>query len=337
MAMKLIWRYPIVLGLLLCSTAFGQARRPATGPPNADPAQVGSIKGRVILESGNAVSQAVQVTLSNVRGTQSRIYSDYQGQFEIRNLPPGEYTLEIEGDRLVYEVTSERVGVLAGVPTVVTLKLKEKSAKETTKAAGAVASVSELSKDVPPKARREFERASKSANDGKTDEAIAHLRRAIEEYPDFLMAHNDLGVQLLGQEKLDEAASEFRRAVEIDAKAFNPTLNLGLVLVRQQRYEEAVEILRQAVALESTSAAAHLYLGLALKGIGDLEAAEPELKSAYSGGGDIGLIALFHLGDLYLKRGDRTLARQAFELYLRQSPNGPYAAQARQLIGHLHQ
>jgi hypothetical protein len=38
---------------------------------------------------------------------------------------------------------------------------------------------------VPPKARKEFERASKSVNEGKTDEAIAHLRRAIQEYPIF--------------------------------------------------------------------------------------------------------------------------------------------------------
>jgi len=335
--MKVNWRYAIVVGMLWCTSAAGQARRPATGPPTADPSQVGSIKGRVLLESGNSVSQAVQVTLSNMRGTQARLYSDNQGQFEIRNLPPGEYTLDVEGDRLVYEVTSERVGILAGAPTNVTLTLKEKAAKDATRPAGAVASVSELTKDVPPKARKEFERASKSVNEGKTDEAIAHLRRAIQEYPDFLMAHNDLGVQLLAQKKLDEAAGEFRRALQIDPKAFNPNLNLGLVLVRQQRYEEAVEILRTAVALESTAPAAHLYLGLALKGTGDLEAAEPEFKSAYSGGGEAYSIALFYLGDLYLKRGDRTHARQAFELYLHQSPNGPYAAQARQLVSLLRQ
>jgi hypothetical protein len=77
--MKVNWRYAIVVGLLLCSTAAGQARRPATGPPSADPTQVGSIKARVILESGNSVSHAVQVTLSNARGTQSRLYSDNQG------------------------------------------------------------------------------------------------------------------------------------------------------------------------------------------------------------------------------------------------------------------
>jgi tetratricopeptide (TPR) repeat protein len=336
MAMNMIWQSPIVFGLLLCSTAAGQGRRPAATSPSADPTQVGSIKARVILESGNSVSHAVQVTLSNARGTQARLYSDNQGQFEIRNLPPGEYTLQVEGDRLVYEVISERLDVLAGTPTILTLTLKEKAAKDGTRPSGGVASVNELTK-VPEKARKEFERASKSANEGKTDEAIAHLRRAIQEYPYFLMAHNDLGVQLLAQEKLDEAAGEFRRALQIDPKAFNPNLNLGLVLVRQQRYEEAVEVLRTAVALESTAPAAHLYLALALKGIGDLKAAEPEFKSAYSGGGDAYSIALFYLGDLYLKRGDRTLARQAFELYLRQSPNGPYAAQARQRVSLLRQ
>ena len=332
MAPKAISYFAVVVALLLCSNAAGQARRPEASPPTADPTQSGSIKARVVLESGNAVSDAVQVTLSNARGTQARLYSDNQGQFEIRNLPPGEYTLQVEGDRLVYEVITERLDVLLGTPTVVTLTLKEKVAKNAVRPGSAVASVSELTKDVPPEARKEFDRATRSGGEGKTDEAIAHLRRAIQQYPNFLMAHNDLGVQLLTQEKLDEAASEFRRALEIDPKAFNPNLNLGLVLVRQQRYEEAVKILRTAITLDSTAPAAHLYLGLALKGIGDLEAAEPELKSAYASGGDAYTIALFYLGDLYLKRGDRMLARQAFELYLRQSPNGPYAAHARQLV-----
>jgi tetratricopeptide (TPR) repeat protein len=332
MAMKIISRHAIVLGLLLCSTAAAQTRRPSSSPPGTDQTRVGSIKARVVLENGNSVSYAVQVTLSNSRGTQARLYSDNQGQFEIRSLPPGEYSLQVEGDRLVYEMISERVDVLAGTPTVITLTLKEKTANGTARPSGSVASVSELTRDVPAKARKEFERASKSAHEGKTDEAIEHLRRAIQEYPSFVMAHNDLGVQLLTQEKLDEAAGEFRRALQIDPKAFNPNLNLGLVLVRQQRYEEAVQILRTAVALESTAPAAHLYLGLALKGSGDLEGAEAELKSVYAGGGEASAIALFHLGDLYLKRGNRALARDAFELYLRQSPTGPYAAQARQLI-----
>ena len=326
------WRYAIVVGLLLCSTAAGQARRPATGPPSADPTQVGSIKARVILESGNSVSHAVQVTLSNARGTQSRLYSDNQGQFEIRNLPPGEYTLQVEGDRLVYEVISERLDVLAGTPTVVTLTLKEKSNKGTTRPAAPSASVAELSKDIPPKARKEFERASALSREGKTAEAIERLRKAIEIYPTFMMAHNDLGALLLDQGHVDEAIAELLRALELDRKAFNPHLNLGVAYLRQQRLPEAVDVLRKATSLESTSGAAHLYLGIALKASNDFAAAERELHTAYDLGGAAFAEALFYLGQVYMNMGERTLARQAFELYLQQQPQAANAAEARRLV-----
>jgi len=329
----MIWQYAIVLGLLVCSSVAGQGRRPAANPTSNDPTQVGTIKARVVLETGNSLSHAVQVTLSNARGTQARLYSDNQGQFEIRNLPPGEYILQIEGDHLVYEIIIERVDVLAGTPSVITLTLKEKRANGAPRASAPVASVSELTKDVPEKARKEFERATKLAHEGKTDEAIERLRRAIQEYPNFLMAHNDLGAQLLAQGKLEEAAKELQRALEIDRKAFNPHLNLGIVFFKQQKYAQAADVLRQAIAIESTSAIAHLYLGFALKNIGDLDGQEAELKLAYATGGTDFSIALFELGNLYMKRGQRALALQAFELYLRQSPNAANAAEARRLIG----
>jgi Tfp pilus assembly protein PilF len=332
MPMKMIWQYAIVLGLLWCSTAAGQGRRPAANAPSADPTQTGSIKARVVLESGNALSYAVQVTLSHARGIQARLYSDNQGQFEIRNVPPGEYILQIEGDHLVYEITTERVDVLAGTPSVLTLTLKEKRANGAPRPSAPVASVNELTKDVPPKARKEFERATKLAHEGKTDEAIESLRRAIQEYPDFLMAHNDLGAQLLAQGKLDEAAKELQRALEIDSKAFNPHLNLGIVLFKQQKYPQAADMLRQAIAIESTSAIAHLYLGFALKNMEDFDGQEAELKLAYANGGANFSMALFELGNLYIRRGQRALALQAFELYLRQSPNAPNAAEARRQI-----
>jgi len=324
----------VMLSGLCAWTGAAQTPRPPT-PTSSESAfnsQTGSIKGRVVLESGNFIAQAARVTLQNARGTQGSIYTDNQGKFEINSLTPGEYTLEIEGDRLLFEASTERVEVLRGGPTVVTITLKEKSAGGSTRPSGAVASVEELSNKIPAKARAEFDRGSKAVRDGKTDEAIAHLRRAIDIYPEFLMAHNDLGAQLLEQGKLDEAATELQHALQIDPKAFNPNLNMGIVLVRQQRYAEAADVLRKAVALQSTSPAAHLYLGMALKGMEDLDGAEQELKLAYSQGGVPYAVALFHLGELYMKRGDRTLARQAFELYLRQSPNAANAAQARQLI-----
>ena len=53
------------------------------------------------------------------------------------------------------------------------------------------------------------------ANSGRTDEAIAHSRIAINIHPDDAPAHNNLGAALAMRGEIDDAIVHFRRAVEI--------------------------------------------------------------------------------------------------------------------------
>jgi Flp pilus assembly protein TadD len=327
----------LLIALLLFTVSVA-AQTSGTRPSSttaSQPAETssGSIRGKVVMPNGSQISQAVRITLQNVRGIQDAIFTDNQGQFEFRGLSSGDYTIEVEADRLKFDTTTEHVQVFRSVPTPVTIALKEKATTNGTKAAGDVISVGEIGPDVPPKARKEFEQAGKLAKEGKALEAIAHLRKAIAIYPNFMMAHNDLGAQLLEEGKLDEATAELQLAIKIDAKAFNPYLNLGVVLIRQKRFAEATEALRKALSLESNVPSAKLYMGLALIGTNNLEGAERELKAAYNLGGPSYSIALFHLGEVYMNRGERVLARQAFEAYLHDAPNAANAVQARKLIG----
>jgi len=334
--MKVIRLYLIPFWILLCAIlTVGQTPRPTNPVTSSEPGistQVGSIKGRVVSENGSFVSQAVRVTLSSPRGSLGSVYSDNQGGFEFTGLTPGEYTLEVEGDRLIYETASEDVEVRRGAPTVLTVVLREKSTDGGPKPASKITSVSELSNDVPAKARKEFLHASALAKEGKASEAIEHLRKAIDIYPNFMMAHNDLGALLMDQGRLDEAVAEFARALQLDSKAFNPNLNLGIARVRQQRFAEALTLLRQAVSLDSNAPAARLYLGIALQNTNSLDDAKRELRAAYELGGAPYAEALFHLGDVYLNSGERELARQAFETYLRIAPQAANASQAKQLL-----
>jgi hypothetical protein len=54
-------------------------------PENSSNTEVGSIKGRVVLENGASVTQAVRITLVIIRGSPANLYSDNQGQFEIKD------------------------------------------------------------------------------------------------------------------------------------------------------------------------------------------------------------------------------------------------------------
>jgi superkiller protein 3 len=284
------------------------------------------------MPDGSFIGDAVKVTLSTTRGSLAIVFTENQGDFDFSELTPGMYIVEVEGDKQKFDVVTENVQVFRGAPSIVTITLKPQKGSYQRGNGGREVSVTELSQRIPSRANKEFEKATEAGSLGRTDEAIAHLRKAIDVFPDFVRAHNDLGTYLLAQGKLQEAADEFKRAVSIDDKAFNPKLNLGIVLVHQQRFAEANEILSKALSLEPNSPSAHLYSGLSFLGGENLDAAESELKIAYNSGGPKFAVALFHLGQLYMNRRQHDSALKAFEAYLATVPNANNADQVRRLI-----
>jgi len=329
----------VLLGAQIC--VFSQTSDTPDGGPRIETGRVvsdktskGSIRGRVVLPGGHFVSQNLKITLLTVNGPQGLAFTDSQGAFEFLDLLPGNYEVQVETSGTEYQVVNQNVQVFRGAPSVITLTLGTGNSTKARSTAPTV-SVSELAADIPRPARKEFELASKAARENKSDEAITHLRKAISIYPNFVMARSDLGVQLLAQGKLDEAADELRQAIRIDEKAFNPKLNLESFSLAQHNFAEAQSVLNQALTLNSSFPSALLYCALAETGVGDLDSAEKHLKAAYSLGGTSYSIALFHLGELYMNRGERELALQAFEAYLRDSPAAPNADQVRKLISML--
>jgi len=303
--------------------------------PERDKSALGSIRGRLLLPDGRHFNANVKVTLQTLRGTVIVVFTDNQGQFEFSELVPGNYQIEVEPtDRNQFDTSNEDVQVFRGAPSVVTLTVKARAGSNSRNKNSTV-SVTELSRDVPSKAKKEFEKASVAASKGLTEEAIAHLKSAVAIYPQFAMAYNDLGVQLLAAGRLDEARDALERAVGLDRNAFNPTLNLGIVLVHLHRFAEANEILTHALTAQPNSAAARLYSGLALKGLNDSEAGERELKAAYDRGGTEYAVALFYLGELHLSQGNRAVAREYLERYLNEVPNATNADQVRETIARL--
>lgn len=313
----------LALPLIFAGLVYGQA------------SNGGSIHGNVVLPDGSPLDGAVKVTLKVMRGDSVIAYTDQFGRFDLSNVSPGDYTIEADSDReRRYEVGSERVQVRRNVSSLVTVYLKPKKVESRIGGDKSV-SVAMLNQKVPTAAKREFENASRMNKEGNAIESIAALRRAIAIYPDYLIAHNDLGAQLLEQGQLEEAATELRAAIKIDPKAANPQINLGIVLERQNKFTESLVELDKALSLDSASPAAHLYAGMASVNLKDTVRAETELKAAYELGGNTYAIALLHLGQLYMKKGERELAIQAFESYLRESPNAANAAQIEKLIGKL--
>jgi Flp pilus assembly protein TadD len=320
------------LAVVAQSQTDNSPRRPGTV---TDSTGVGSISGHVTLPSGDPLNNRVRITLSTLNDPGMVGYTDNNGSFAFNNLRAGNYSIEVVGDAKLYDPTTEQVFLPRGASVVVTIALREKGGTTEKKLGSNVVSTAEADEKVPEAARKEYDKATRLANDGHVAESVESFKKALAIFPNYLRAHNDLGAQYLKLKQLDEAVAQFEAALELNPKVFNPRLNLGIARIQQKNFSDALEHLNQAVSLDSSSAAAHLYLGVVFEETDELPAAERELKTALSLGDKDYAVAHFYLAQLQMKKGDKEQAVSELNIFLKQSPADELAARARRILEEL--
>ena len=115
---------------------------------------------------------------------------------------------------------------------------------------------------------------------GELKEAIEHYREALQMDPAYAKAHNNLGSALAMRGELQEGVEHYREALRIDPAYAKAHYNLGVALARQDHLEEAIAHFRQALQADPAYAMAHHNLGTALAIQGELEEAVDHFRQA---------------------------------------------------------
>ena len=76
----------------------------------------------------------------------------------------------------------------------------------------------------------------------KFEAAIAEFKTHLERNPNFVDAHNGLGLTYLKIGKLDEAAKEFEASLKLESGNSHAVLYLGMVYVQKEQFRQAVDI-----------------------------------------------------------------------------------------------
>ncbi|MGH8809263.1 MAG: tetratricopeptide repeat protein, partial [Noviherbaspirillum sp.] len=132
---------------------------------------------------------------------------------------------------------------------------------------------------------------------GRFDEAIEHLQKAISLNPNFAQAHSDLGIVFARQGDMNRAAASFRQSLALKPNFADAHSHLGSALKLQGKLDEAEACYREALALMPDFAEAHGHLGSVLKEQGRLDdavtcyrkalALRPDFAEAHN---DLGLV-----------------------------------------------
>jgi len=116
--------------------------------------------------------------------------------------------------------------------------------------------------------------------DWEWNNAEFHFRRAIELNPNYATAHHWYGLFLSTQGRANEGISELQRALKVDP--LSPIINtdLGLSYYYADQYDQAITQLKKTLEREPDFAVAHWRLGLAYAQNGQKREAETEVRNA---------------------------------------------------------
>jgi tetratricopeptide (TPR) repeat protein len=112
------------------------------------------------------------------------------------------------------------------------------------------------------------------------DEAIACYGQALRLRADFAEAHNSLGLAFWAQKRPAEAEGSYRAAIRLRPNLAAAHANLGMALLQQKRLADAEVSCRETVRLLPASAEAHTLLGITLQEQGQLTGAVTSLRRA---------------------------------------------------------
>jgi tetratricopeptide (TPR) repeat protein len=195
--------------------------------------------------------------------------------------------------------------------------------------------VSAVSLTAPREARHAFDKGMQANKKGKTDEAEKEFQKAVELYPHFANAWNELGRIQLSHDQKDAARRSFETAIKADPKYVNPYLQLSILQMETHQWQELADTTATALKLDPFDyAVAYLYNAVGNWNLKNLDAAEKSILEAERLDSQHTLVDVSRLKGLILvQRHDYAGAAEQMRAFLKAAPESVEAPKIRVLLG----
>ncbi len=196
------------------------------------------------------------------------------------------------------------------------------------------ASVSATSLLAPGNARKEFDQGVKDIRSNRLPQATQHLERAVGAYDKYAAAWNELGKLYSADHQMEKARQSYEKAIAADAKYAPPYVGLAALQVQDQNYEGAAENVGKAAELDPTilMGVAGYVQAVANFRLNRLDAAVEGALAAEKGPHQSFPQLHALLADIYLRRQDSPTAAAQIRAYLKEAPQGSFAAELKQRL-----
>lgn len=187
--------------------------------------------------------------------------------------------------------------------------------------------------DVPEEAQKSYKKATSNLDNNKIELGVEELHNSLKLFPDYYLALERLGNELIKQQKYQVAQEIYKRAVTVNPRSYNSWYGLSYANYGLKQSENAIEAAEKAVSINATSVGAFLMLGISQRQAKHYDSAEKSLKQANKLANGASSDVHWNLALLYVHNLKRyNLAADELELYLKTSPNSENAENVRKLI-----
>jgi tetratricopeptide (TPR) repeat protein len=285
-----------------------------------------SIGGTVRDQIDHQPMESIQVVLKSSTGAQlSTTYTRNNGDFMFESLPNGDYTIEVTAKD--YETARESL-TIAGTSRMGTSIFLTRSGKAGANMLGMSISAHQLS--VPRKAHEEFEKGMTLVY-MKSDyrAAIAQFQLAIKDFPTYYEAYAEEGTSYYELQEMNPAEEALQKSIELSNGTYADAMfTLAAIYTDTKRFAEAEALARKAITADTSSWRGPFELARALNALKKPEEAEKNALQARDLMPDNAPVYLL-LANIHIQRKDYPALLRDLDDYLRLSPYGPEADQAR--------
>lgn len=320
-----------------CFSLMLLSERPTMAQGNGN-----SISGIIFGVDRQPLNDIVVELLDEFSRSQSRIrssgggrYSFYNvrnGRFTIRVMPFGtDYEEQIQEGEIVNLISRDSAGNIRvnGYENILKDIYLEPRRIKTDKGYVSVIFV----QDVPEKAKKAFQKALAAIENKSDSEALLALQSAVEIFPDYYAALEQLGLYYVRSKEYDKAAPILSHAVQINPRGYKSWYSLAATQFALKQFAEATEAAKKAVDLDARSMDALFLYGISLKSMKNFQEAETILIKAKVLSRNTMPDVHWHLALMYFNNlGRFTEAADELELFLKAQKDSRDEVKIKELI-----
>jgi tetratricopeptide (TPR) repeat protein len=289
---------------------------------------------RVVLSNERPAPDHLRVELLNSTGDLlGQALTGGDGQVQFTMLRSGNYRLRVR-DARIKDAVSEMFTINWGESTYHETVYVEPVDTGTPNSPGS-GTASALELDVPSKAKKEFNKGNEALDRRNWPEARKHLEKAIELYPKYVSAYNNLGLVWMKSGEPTKAREAFEKAVTLDSSFSQAYLNLGRIANAEHRYTQAEEYFNKALAGKPLDPDALFLLAYAELMSGKFDQVIANVRKLHSLPHERYAIAHYLCAQAFQAKKLNAEAVTEYQTYVRESPNGDLVGKARAALAAL--